>query len=308
MIDSVINNLSISTWNVQGLGDKCNDDNFNIKYDINILLETWKGIEPNINIPDYNFFQKCRKKKKRSKRFSGCIIVAYKSVLHKGITEIKDITASENRLWLKLDKHFFSFNQALYICACYIPPVNSLYYNDNFSELETDISKIMTNQTCHILIMGDLNARILNCLDHRVNENISHESLENLLPDNYNLDINIQRYSVDQIFNSQGQQLIDLASQFRILNGRFVGDSVGNFTCYKDNGASTVDYALADMDLLKNIDFFQVTDTSYYLSDHVQIATHLQCSISLTKIYDNDIHSNLLKYSYNWGKSQKLNF
>jgi hypothetical protein len=72
-----------------------------------ILLETWKGIEPNINIPDYNFFQKYRKKKKRSKRFSVGIIVAYKSVLHKGITEIKDITASENRLWLKLDKHCF---------------------------------------------------------------------------------------------------------------------------------------------------------------------------------------------------------
>ena len=36
MIDSVINNLSISAWNVQGLGDKCNVDNFssNIKYDI----------------------------------------------------------------------------------------------------------------------------------------------------------------------------------------------------------------------------------------------------------------------------------
>lgn len=75
----------------------------------------------------------------------------------------------------------------------------------------------MTNQTCNILIMGDINARILNCLDHIVNKNISHESLENLLPDNYNLYFNIQRYSVDQIFNSQGQQLIDLciASQFR---------------------------------------------------------------------------------------------
>lgn len=119
--------------------------------------------------------------------------------------------------------------------------------------------------------MGDINARILNCLDHIVNKNISHESLENLLPDNYYLYFNIQRYSVDQIFNSQGQQLIDLciASQFRTLNDRFVGDSVGNFTCYKDNGASTVDYALVDMDLLKNIDFIQVSDPSYYLSDHV---------------------------------------
>jgi hypothetical protein len=47
--------------------------------------------------------------------------------------------------------------------------------------------------------------------------------------------------------------------------------SVGNVTCYKSNGASTVDYALADVDLLKNINFFQVSDPSYLL-DHVQIA------------------------------------
>ena len=69
----------------------------------------------------------------------------------------------------------------------------------------------MTNQPCNILIMGDLNARISNCLDHIVNEHISHESLENLLPDNYNLDFNIHRYLVNHFFfNSQGQQLIDL--------------------------------------------------------------------------------------------------
>jgi hypothetical protein len=37
---------------VQGLGDKCNDVNFlsHLKYDINILLETWKGTEPNFCI------------------------------------------------------------------------------------------------------------------------------------------------------------------------------------------------------------------------------------------------------------------
>ena len=58
----------------------------------------------------------------------------------------------------------------------------------------------MTNQTCNILIMGDLNARISNCLDHIANENISQESLENLLPDNYNLDFNIHRYLINHFF------------------------------------------------------------------------------------------------------------
>ena len=90
-------------------------------------------------------------------------------------------------------------------------------------------------------------------MDFIVNESNSHYTLEYLLPD-----YNINRYSVDKIFNAQGQQLIDLciAPQVRVLNGRFVGDSVGNVTCYTSNGASTVDYALADVDLLKNINFF----------------------------------------------------
>jgi hypothetical protein len=67
---------------------------------------------------------------------------------------------------------------------------------------------------------------------------------------------------------------------------------------------STVDYALADVDLLKNINFFQVSDPSY-LSDHVQIVVHLYCNISLNEKSDNVLHSNLLKYSYKWGKMSK---
>ena len=48
--------LSISGWNVNGLGQKHRDDMFLesiMKYDINILLETWKGDSPDINISDY---------------------------------------------------------------------------------------------------------------------------------------------------------------------------------------------------------------------------------------------------------------
>ena len=60
------------------------------------------------------------------------------------------------------------------------------------------------------------------------------------------------------------------------------------------------------MDLLKNINFFQVSNPSY-LSDHVQIVVHLYCNISLNEKYDNALHSNtnLLKYSYKWGEMSK---
>ena len=105
--------------------------------------------------------------------------------------EMNDVTSSENRLWLKLDKTFFSFEKDLYICACYIRPVNSVYYDDDFSKLEDEISKVMSNSTCNILIAGYLNARISNHIDFIVNESNSHETLEYLLPDNYNTDYNI---------------------------------------------------------------------------------------------------------------------
>jgi hypothetical protein len=84
-------------------------------------------------------------------------------------------------------QNIFQFwKRSIYICACYIPPVNSVYYDDDFSKLEDEISKVMSNSTCNILIAGDLNTRISNHIDFIVNESNSHETLEYLLPDNYN--------------------------------------------------------------------------------------------------------------------------
>jgi hypothetical protein len=64
--------------------------------------------------------------------------------------EMNDVTSSENRLWLKLDKTFFSFEKDLYICACYIPPVNSVYYDDDFSKLEDEISPTESPTNDHL--------------------------------------------------------------------------------------------------------------------------------------------------------------
>ncbi|CAG2200933.1 unnamed protein product [Mytilus edulis] len=166
------------------------------------------------------------------------------------------ISSSENRLWFKLNKAFFGLNKDVYICACYIPPVSSNYYDDDFLNLEIEISNI--SKTSNILILGDLNARIGEKIDFIDNESLSLDSLQNVLPDDYSEDCTILRNTRDNIFNTQGQGIIDLciASQLRVLNGRFVGDILGNFTCHKSYGSSVVDYALADMDLLTSINFF----------------------------------------------------
>ena len=50
-----VKQISISSWNVHGLGDKYNDSIFldKIKSDINILLETWTGEKKDTNISGY---------------------------------------------------------------------------------------------------------------------------------------------------------------------------------------------------------------------------------------------------------------
>ncbi|CAC5367435.1 unnamed protein product [Mytilus coruscus] len=147
-----MNKLSIGSWNVNGLGDKYRDDQFMscLKYDINILIETWKGVDDTSNIPDFKNFQKCRKKNRRSRRFSGGIIILYKSHIHKGIIEIKDLTSSKNRLWIKLDKNFFGLEKDLFVCATYITQLNSPHYDDDFLKLKTEITQVSDKEPSYL--------------------------------------------------------------------------------------------------------------------------------------------------------------
>ena len=69
-------------------------------------------------------------------------------------------------------------------------------------------------------------------------------------------------------------------------------------TCYKPNGTSTVDYALASVDLVNSVNFFKVLDPSY-LSDHVQIAVYLNCNMLIPNMNLN-YKPNVLKKFYEW--------
>ena len=183
-----------------------------------------------------------------------------------------------------------------------MPPVTSPYYEEDFLKLENEVLNI--SNLGDILIVGDLNARIADTPDFIYNENESQNSIDNILPDNYSVDVNLHRYATDKIFNTQGQGLIDLciASQLRILNGRYVGDIFGNFTCHKSYGASTVDYALTSVDLINSINFFTVSDPTY-LSDHSQISVHISCMYKMTTDHQSNNNNNKLKsikHMYKW--------
>ena len=66
--NAYLRQISISAWNIHGLGDKIEDHIFREKLnsDINILLETWTGENKKYILPEFNTISKCRKKKKRN--------------------------------------------------------------------------------------------------------------------------------------------------------------------------------------------------------------------------------------------------
>lgn len=134
--------LTISSWNVRCLGDKIEDPRFleNLTSDINILLETWKGDSDQYKVISYNCISKARTKKKKARRHSGGIIIYFKKEFTKGITYLKEVTLSQNRLLLKLDKMFFGLSQDVYLCAVYIPPISSPHYDNDFISLEGEVS------------------------------------------------------------------------------------------------------------------------------------------------------------------------
>lgn len=78
-MSSLQRELTVSSWSIRGLGDKYTDDLFiDIKSDINVILETWKGENAETQIEIFVFISKCRKKHKKSKRHSGGIIIYIK--------------------------------------------------------------------------------------------------------------------------------------------------------------------------------------------------------------------------------------
>ena len=81
----------------------------------------------------------------------------------------------------------------------------------------------------NIILMGDFNARTGVANDYIELDHICQAD-EGILPSDYLEDSLLpKRFNIDQIINEQGQHLLDLCieAKLRILNRRFVGDSVG---------------------------------------------------------------------------------
>ena len=147
----------------------------------------------------------------------------------------------------------------LYFSPEYSTYTQSLDY-DLFDILEREIVKYQKHGK--ILIGGDFNARV-----GTENDFISQDS-DNHLPlfDSYIIDsIPLQRRSYDHVLNTRGKQLLNLCVQcgLRFLNGRMLGDSLGQYTSHQPSGSNVIDYFIASESILSIIPCFRIFKLIY---------------------------------------------
>ncbi|CAC5388661.1 unnamed protein product [Mytilus coruscus] len=160
-----------------------------------------------------------------------------------------------------------------------------------------------------IVLIGDLNARTGQRADYIVNDSDHINNFDgfDLLPENYITDSEIKRNNQDTSVNTVGTKLLDLclSSRLRLLNGRFLGDSLGYYTYMSSSGFSTVDYAVISESLLSSVKYFKTNDFTY-LSDHVQITLYMKCSINIDKEIGLEEKGWHWIKSYKWTENSKL--
>jgi hypothetical protein len=314
---SSISHLKISCWNIDGLYQrisglrlcKTEESEFHemiSNKDIFCLTETHCRETDNPSFPGFNVHLNNRPKNKKAWRASGGIAIFIRKAIAKGVSVIK--ASSSEIVWLKLCKIFFNTPFNIYIAVTYVSPINSSFTcqrDDMFSILEQDVCKYSSMGKC--IILGDFNARTAQANDFIINDGVKY------LTDftcEYQKDIYMYRENKDKhAVDTYGGKLLEFCkgSGLRILNGRCLGDTDGQFTCYSPTGApSLIDYALAHCDIVPKIRIVKVSSLTT-ISIHCQVSIVLQLpnpvSVSIPS-------SSVLTYpiKYKWKVEDGLKF
>lgn len=259
------NRIKIGCWNIQGIRDEKLSDKVLVDFindnDCVILIESWLNSSINL-INQYTYCQPAlRSKRGRSK---GGIIITMKDNVRRGVKIVE--STNSHMVWLKFEKQYFKLEKDLYVCALYIPPIDSCknLYSGNryelFDLLEEKIFKY--SEYGHIMLMGDVNSRIGTSIDV-----LEYSSDEDDIQD-------VQtRNSKDSITNQFGHRWLHICKQHNllVLNGRSVGDLLGQCTSYHYNGSAVVDYCVISREFNEKVYYFTVLNPTH-LSDHAPIS------------------------------------
>ena len=269
-------NLSIGFHNIEGLHSDCecllDDIKDHINKDIMFLAETWT-CEHTKNLEGYQCFYEPGYKNPgvTSGRASGGMLVYVKNYIK---NFVKILQLNPYSCFLELDKQISeNLEQNLIVSAHYSPPVNSKYHHKNSCDtIQNDILNFCDQNTPLILI-GNFNARTGD------------------VPDNIEIDPNFEsqlitqsdfkpRKNLDRTITSQGKIFIETLKtrDLRILNGRFPGDILGNFTTFKNGHTSVNDYGIVSQNFFDKIENFLVHPQTTY-SDHAPITITIKSKI-----------------------------
>jgi len=290
--------LRIQSWNVHGsffnLGGNrysklSNDEEFvrhTSKYLIFGLVETHHTADDvsQLQLVGYKCFQVCRKKLVRGRKSGGICVYVHDSVA-RGVKRI-NTTGSES-VFIKLSKEYFSFDRDIVVSFCYCVPSGSSYQTrtqfEPFEDFEQKLSNVSND--CDVVCLGDFNARTALKPDYLVSEDNSEiPILDGLFPAD-----SVAAYprgNLDTGTNTYGDKLLDLCQSvpLRICNGRKLGDVVGSFTCYLNNGQSVVDYCLVSPRIYHLVSSFVVNEFLPDVSDHCSITVTLRTKFLLDKV------------------------
>ena len=265
--------LKVGSFNCHGLLDKVDYPDFHelaLEFDILGVTETWLGKNDKVYLPNFNYIPLNRVESKGPSR--GGIGFFIKSEIRKYVKIQADLN-DENFMWCKVDKSYLGYNEDLYICVVYIPPESSprekRINKDHFETLINSMNKIKSE---NIVLVGDFNSRT-----HTLDDTIMKEKHDENYGDFYSKITKHKRSNKDQTINKYGKKLTEfcIASGCFIANGRTLGDFQGNLTCHEKNGSSTVDYAIVNLSLNKQVRFFQVLQSTIG-SDHCPIKLELR--------------------------------
>jgi exonuclease III len=298
--------LKICSFNIQGglerkfeFHDVCSLID---QYHLVCIQETWLVDSSYLKVKGYGIFRSDRGSHKKKQTGSGGVVVLYRSELTKGLKKIS--SKLKDILWIRLDKHFFKLENDVYIANCYLPPEDSVIHKD----LEGDVFDILNEEISkyskrgEVILCGDFNARSGNIQEKLLEsqENFHFDDVINITGDSVPSELT-PRCNSDKTINNFGKKLVDLVETFGlyILNGRTLGDTKGEKTCYTSRGSSTVDYFVASLELCKLINYMKVRPQTWY-SDHSPIEMCLSVGLDIQR---NSIVNSVKKDKLIWDEN-----
>ena len=270
-----LHRLNILSWNIHDAsgtqGKKVEDPDFLTiinKANIFCLQET----KEEIKIPNFRCFNSNRVDSR-----SGGVCLGIQNDLCQHLQTLNTSKFSNDFQAFLLSKRLLGLTRDLVIINIYDSPPNSSYKMKKDLDGDSNSTLSLVDEFCSGLpqdslffIAGDMNARTgpNNAITGR-----EHLVLQDLLNSN---SINDQqslgagkRVSKDTVTNERGNKLLDFgcAWNLSIVNGSVLGDSLGDWTCYRYNGSSVVDYIMVSHTLRDTISYLKVLELTDH-SDH----------------------------------------